>query len=107
MIYNNLSKFFTRRFRMSNTKYSNEFKLEVITYYLDNHTIQETISKYKISESSIFAWKRKYDANCLGATNAKKYRTINRMESHLEKMQKILDAQKMLQCTSASSTTYR
>ena len=89
---------------MSNTKYTNEFKLEVITYYLDNHTVKETLSHYSISESALFAWKRKYDANCLGATNTQKFITINRMESHIEKMQKILDAQKILQCTSASST---
>lgn len=90
---------------MSNTKYTNEFKFEVITYYLDNHTVKETISHYNISESTLFTWKRKYDANCLEATNLQKFRTINRMESHIEKMQKILDAQKLLQCTSASSTS--
>lgn len=89
---------------MSNTKYTNEFKLEVISYYLDNHTVKETLSRYSISESTLFAWKRKYDANCLGVINTTKYRTINRMESHIEKMQRILDAQKLLQCTSASST---
>ena len=46
---------------MSPKIYTQEFKDAVVKYYERNHTIQETKEHFKVSESSLFAWKKEYN----------------------------------------------
>ena len=39
---------------MSNQKYTTEFKIQVVKFYLDHHTMKETLQKYPIHESTLF-----------------------------------------------------
>lgn len=48
------------------SKYSNEFKLEIVKYYNDGHSYSETMKKFNmIDSSSIKKWVRKYQKHGL------------------------------------------
>ncbi len=48
---------------MSNQKYTTEFKKQVVEFYLDHHTVKETLSEFNIPESTLFAWKHQYQTH--------------------------------------------
>ena len=45
---------------MSNQKYTMEFKKQVVKFYLDHHTVKETLQEFHVPESTLFAWKQQY-----------------------------------------------
>lgn len=45
---------------MGKKHHSQEFKDEVVRYYIANHSIAETRAKYDIAESTLFTWKNQY-----------------------------------------------
>jgi len=48
---------------MQKKVYPQGFKEEVVKYYQTNHTIAETIEKYRIAESTLFEWRKRYNGN--------------------------------------------
>ena len=41
--------------------YTTEFKDTVVEFYERGHSVSETLTEYRISESSLFDWKKDYD----------------------------------------------
>ena len=46
---------------MQKKVYPQSFKDEVVKFYSTNHMIAETIEKYRIAESTLFEWRKRYD----------------------------------------------
>ena len=46
--------------KLSNQKYTTEFKKQVVEFYLDHHTVKETLQEFHVPESTMFAWKQQY-----------------------------------------------
>lgn len=51
---------------MSDQKYNIEFKKQAVEFYLDLHTVKETLQKFHISESTLFVWKHQYQTHNIG-----------------------------------------
>lgn len=90
---------------MSNIRYTTEFKLKVIKYYLDNHSVKKTLSEFGIAESTLFDWKKLYDNNCLGQSLDIGYKTLSHMQSHLAKMERIIEIQEILKLPFGASVS--
>ena len=89
---------------MSNQKYTMEFKKQVVKFYLDHHTVKETLQEFHVPESTLFAWKQQYHKGLFDLSRATKAMTLNRLQSHAKKLEQILEVQRLMLCTPASST---
>ena len=89
---------------MSNQKYTMEFKKQVVKFYLDHHTVKETLQEFHVPESTLFAWKQQYHKGLFDLSRATKAMTLNRLQSHAKKLEQILEVQRLTLCTPASST---
>ena len=89
---------------MSNQKYTMEFKKQVVKFYLDRHTVKETLQEFHVPESTLFAWKQQYHKGLFDLSRATKAMTLNRLQSHAKKLEQILEVQRLTLCTPASST---
>ena len=89
---------------MSNQKYTMEFKKQVVKFYLDHHTVKETLQEFHVPESTLFAWKQQYHKGLFDLSRAAKAMTLNRLQSHAKKLEQILEVQRLTLCTPASST---
>lgn len=45
---------------MFTSKYTTSFKREVVKFYLDNHSVKDTLSKFDIVESTLFEWRKEF-----------------------------------------------
>lgn len=70
---------------MSNQKYATEFKKQVVEFYLDHHTVKETLQEFHIPESTLFAWKHRYHRRLFDLPRDTKAMTLNRLQSHAKK----------------------
>ena len=89
---------------MSNQKYTMEYKKQVVKFYLDHHTVKETLQEFHVPESTLFAWKQQYHKGLFDLSRAAKAMTLNRLQSHAKKLEQILEVQRLTLCTPASST---
>lgn len=90
---------------MSNSRYTPEFKLKAVKYYLDNHSVKKTLSEFGIAESTLFDWKKLYHNNCLGQSLDIGYKTLSHMQSHLAKMERIIEIQEILKLPFGASVS--
>ena len=88
---------------MSNQKYTTEFKKQVVEFYLDHHTVKETLQEFRIPENTLFAWKQQYQRGLFDLPRDPKATTMNRLQSHAKKLEQVLEAQRLTLCTPASS----
>ena len=77
---------------MSPKIYTQKFKDIVVKYYECNHTIKETKNHFKVSESSLFAWKREYDESHHLSVGGKQI-----MSSYMQKQRHALKVEQMLE----------
>lgn len=77
---------------MSPKIYTQKFKDTVVKYYECNHTIRETKDHFKISESSLFAWKREYDESHHLSVGGKRI-----MSNYMQKQRHALKVEQMLE----------
>ena len=89
---------------MSNQKYTMVFKKQVVKFYLDHHTVKETLQEFHVPESTLFAWKQQYHKGLFDLSHAAKAMTLNRLQSHAKKLEQILEVQRLTLCTPVSST---
>ena len=75
---------------MSNQKYTMVFKKQVVKFYLDHHTVKETLQEFHVPESTLFAWKQQYHKGLFDLSHAAKAMTLNRLQSHAKKLEQIL-----------------
>lgn len=74
-------------------KYNEEFKKEVVKEYLKGRTTGEIAKEYGIAKSSVSAWSKIYNEECLyktpnlstGISNNEEIRTLNKRITELEK----------------------
>ncbi len=89
---------------MSNQKYTTAFKIEVVEFYLDHHTVRETLQKYLISETSLFIWKDQYQRRMFEKPRGTKPDSIKHMQRRIDRMKAILEAQSILKCSPNATT---
>lgn len=88
---------------MSNQKYNIEFKKQAVEFYLDHHTVKETMQKFHISESTLFTWKHQYQTHMFEKKYSAKLGSIKHMQRRLDRMKAILEAQSILNCSPNAS----
>ena len=88
---------------MSNQKYTIEFKKQVVEFYLDHHTVKETLQEFQISESTLFAWKHQYQTRMFEKPRSTKSDSIKHMQRKLDRMKAVLEAQNILKCSPNAS----
>jgi len=77
---------------MQKKVYPQGFKEEVVKYYQTNHTIAETIEKYRIAESTFFEWRKHYNDNpYLSTSTAPRLKHWRTKELHLNKTEQIIE----------------
>lgn len=65
---------------MSNQKYTTEFNKKVVEFYLDHHTVKETLQEFYISESTLFDWKHQYQTRMFEKPRSTKSDSIKHMQ---------------------------
>lgn len=75
---------------MSNQKYTTEFKKQVVEFYLDHHTVKETLSEFNISESTLFVWKHQYQTHMFEKPCSTKSDSLKHMQRKLDHMKAVL-----------------
>ena len=88
---------------MSNQKYATEFKKQVVEFYLDHHTVKETVSEFNIPESTLFVWKHQYQTHMFEKPCSTKSSSLKHMQRRLDRMKAILEAQSILNCSPNAS----
>ncbi len=89
---------------MSPKIYTQEFKEAAVKFYERNHTIDETIAEFNISESSLFEWRKKYmQAYDLIINGTPKYKNYRQKQLHLKKLDILLDLIKRIDCSQAAT----
>lgn len=88
---------------MSNQKYATEFKRKVVEFYLDRHTVKETLHEFSVHESTLFVWKKQYQGGTLDRPHRSKADSIHHMQRHLDQMKAVLEAQSILRCSPDTS----
>lgn len=88
---------------MSNQKYTTEFKKQVVEFYLDHHTVKETLQEFHISESTLFTWRHQYQTHMFEKPYSAKLGSIKHMQRRLDRMKAILEAQSILNCSPNAS----
>ena len=81
---------------MSNQKYTIEFKKQVVEFYLDHHTVKETLQQFHIHESTLFAWKHQYQTRMFEKPRSTESDSIKHMQRKLDRMKDVLEAQSIL-----------
>ncbi len=89
---------------MSNQKYTTAFKIEVVEFYLDHHTVKDTLQKYLISETSLFIWKDQYQRRMFEKPRSTKSDSIKHMQRRIDRMKAVLEAQSILKCSPNATT---
>ena len=74
---------------MSNQKYTTEFKKKVVEFYLDHHTVKETLQEFHIPESTLFAWKHQYQTRMFEKPRSTKSDSIKHMQRKLDRMKAV------------------
>ena len=89
---------------MSPKIYTQEFKDAVVKYYERNHTIQETKEHFKVSESSLFAWKKEYgESHHLSAEGQRTTSNYMQKQRYLLKTEQMLEVLRSASCGVNSS----
>ncbi len=89
---------------MSPKIYTQEFKESAVKFYERNHTIDETIVEFNISESSLFEWRKKYmQAHDLIINGTPKYKNYQQKQLHLQKLDILLDLIKRIDCSQTAT----
>ena len=88
---------------MSNQKYTTEFKKQVVEFYLDHHTVKETLSEFNIPESTLFVWKHQYQTHMFEKPCSTKSSSIKHMQRKLDRMKAVFEAQSILKCSPNAS----
>ena len=71
---------------MSPKIYTQEFKEAVVKFYERNHTIEETIQEFGISQTSLFDWRKLYSKeHDLIINGSSKYKNFRQSQAHLKK----------------------
>ena len=71
---------------MSNQKYTIEFKKQVVEFYLDHHTVKETLQEFHVSESTLFTCKHQYQTRMFEKSRSTKSDSIKHMQRKLDRM---------------------
>ena len=82
---------------MSNQKYTLEFKKQVVEFYLDHHTVKETLQQFHIHESTLFAWKHQYQTRMFEKPRSTKSDSI-RSAKHFKMLSKCVKRRKSKGC---------
>lgn len=86
--------------------YSAEFKDLVVEFYERGHSVNETISEYGISESSLFEWKKDYDKrNPDYIGDVLKRRDGYKRADHEKKLEEIIAVMNITRCKPSTSTS--
>lgn len=88
---------------MSNQKYTTEFKKQVVEFYLDHHTVKETVSEFNIPESTLFVWKHQYQTHMFEKPCSTKSSSLKHMQRKLDRMKAVFEAQSILKCSPNAS----
>ena len=88
---------------MSNQKYTIEFKKQVVEFYLDHHTVKETLQEFHVPESTMFAWKQQYQRGVLERPRHSSGGSVKHMQRKLDRMKAVLEAQSILKCSPTAS----
>lgn len=88
---------------MSNQKYTTEFKKQVVEFYLDHHTVKETISEFNIPESTLFVWKYQYQTHMFEKPCSAKSNSLKHMQRKLDRIKAVFEAQSILKCSPNAS----
>ena len=86
-----------------NQKYTIEFKKQVVEFYLDHHTVKETLQEFHIPESTLFAWKHQYQTRMFEKPRSTKSDSIKHMQHKLDRMKAVLEAQSILKYSPTAS----
>lgn len=90
---------------MQKKTYPRAFKNEVVQFYERNHTIAETRAKYGIAESTLFAWKQRYDQEHFLYVPGPSQRKHNHdSQVHLMKTEQMLEVLSQCSCGIYAST---
>lgn len=88
---------------MSNNKYTTEFKKKVVEFYLDHHTVKETLQEFYISESTLFDWKHQYQTRMFEKPRSTQLYSIKHMQRKPNRMKAVLEVQSILKCSPNAS----
>lgn len=80
-----------------------EFKKQVVEFYLDHHTVKETLSEFNISESTLFVWKHQYQTHMFEKPCSTKSNSLKHMQRKLDRMKAVFEAQSILKCSPNAS----
>lgn len=84
--------------------YTTEFKDKVVEFYERGHSVNETLIEYKISESSLFDWKKDYDArNPDYIGDVLKRRDGYKRADHERKLEEIIAVMNITRCKPSTS----
>jgi transposase InsO family protein len=89
---------------MANKKYSVHFKIKVVEFYLNNHTVTETLQKFSVAESSLFEWKKQYQNRMLEKSCDPRITTAKHMQRRIDHMATIFELQEKLKLHKAITT---
>ena len=85
-------------------KYTTEFKDTVVEFYERGHSVSETLTEYRISESSLFDWKKDYDIrNPDYIGDVLKRRDGYKRADHERKLEEIIAVMNITRCKSSTS----
>ena len=88
---------------MSNQKYATEFKKKVVEFYLDHHTVKETLQKFNIPESKLFVWKHQYQTRMFEKPRSTQSYSIKPMQRKLDRMKAVWEVQSISKCSPNAS----
>lgn len=88
---------------MFTSKYTTSFKREVVKFYLDNHSVNETITKFDIAESTLFEWRKEY-LKCHFYRSSKNRLNEYKQKTHQKKLEQMLKVLQLSGCNISSST---
>ena len=84
---------------MSPKIYTQKFKETVVKFYERNHTIEETIQEFGISQTSLFDWRKLYSKeHDLIINGSSKYKNFRQSQAHLKKTEYMLEVVRKASC---------
>ena len=90
---------------MLKNKYSLEFKIMVVKYYLNHHTVRETLNEFGIAESVLFEWRKQYLLNRFRNEPKNSNLGTHHLQRKISKIEKILEVQKLLESVPKTTNT--
>lgn len=85
--------------------FTSQFKEDAVRYYEKGHTVDETTREFCISESSLYAWKKEYDAtHQLIIRKPSEVKTFRQKQLHSQKVDQMIEVLRESHCRLDATT---